>query len=82
MKTNIAKDAKTEADRALEAADIKSLHRLFNEKCEQVEALAGGIEALIDAGKTTPRENGNAVNAIRDIALASIELAKAIAIKK
>ena len=80
--TKITKDAKTEADKALDDADIKSLHRLFNEKCEQVEALAGGMGALVDTGKTSPRESDNTISAMRDIALAAIELAKDVATKK
>ena len=76
------KDAKTEADKALDDADIKSLYRLFNEKCKQVEALAGGLGAMVDTGKTSPRESDNTISAMRDIALAAIELAKDVATKK
>ena len=74
-------EAKTLADKALEKSDAYALHGYFNKKCEDVDALISVMDIIAENGKNklSERPNDTLVMAMRDISLASIELARAVA---
>lgn len=67
-------------DTALENADAAALRKMLDKKSEEVELLISSMSIMVDNRKLGPRPiNENGLNAIRDVALAAIELAKQVA---
>lgn len=74
-----------QAEEALKATDIASLRALVAEACEHNQKLAEGFDTLIslyaskgDMPLSKGAETESAVAAMRDVALAAMELSKAV----
>ena len=67
---------KSLADKALEAADAAVLHRMFNEKCDDINKLLHGIRIMLDNGQGQLRPSDTAITAMRDVCLAAIDMAR------
>lgn len=79
-----SKQRQTDADIALANADAAALRRLCAEAEEDVKAIMGGLGVMLKYDKTDPRPEHSeqaveaSVGAVKEIALASIELAKLV----
>lgn len=75
----------TVADQALEKADAAELHALYRQKVVECDNVGAALEAIVKhyvGSSETPRymPSDNAVGAMERVALAAIELAKAVAV--
>lgn len=68
------------ANDLLEQADLQALHALYQNKCDEIESIAKGLPALLDAVDAKPRMDdvhvSEVCNSMRDVALAAIQLAR------
>jgi len=72
---------KKEALVALEKADAKTLHRLYDEKCKDVESALKVLEISTEQNRHNAiRPSDDVVKAIKEIALSAICLARDVAV--
>ncbi len=74
------------ADKYLAEANAKDLHALYVHRCEQLEQFGGTLTTMAEmyAGKNARGEFNSSPDAIKSmekVALAAIELAKAVTVK-
>ena len=66
----------SEAEQLLAASDASALHRMFVDKCDDVEKLLLSLQIIMDNGKNTPRINTDPIYAMRDVSIEAIKLAR------
>ena len=71
----------TVVTKALENADAESLRKMVVEKENDVEMMICSLGIMLKKDKIAPRPADKSIEAIRDIALAAIELAKLVVAK-
>ena len=77
---NAPDQRKTAAEQALIKADCASLSRLHKEAEKDLQVMIEGL-AVFASKKGEPRHSDDAIQAMRDVAIAAIELAKTVAEK-
>jgi len=65
----------------IERADIGALKKLYDQAENDLVTIVNAMEAMNRTGNLSPMQNENGINAMRDVALAAIELAKNVATK-
>ncbi len=60
-------------------ADNETLRRIVKEQEKKLKALVDGVGALCEVGNTQPLQTDTAIQAMRDVALAAISLARDVA---
>ena len=69
------------AEEALEKTDAAALKRLYDQAEKDVATLVDGMSVMVKHDKLGPRPEGpsdDAVKAMRDVAMAAIELAREV----
>ena len=69
------------ADEALNVADCEALRRMYQESEDNIESLVKGFSVMIDGGRAHPLPTQGTIEAMRDVALAAIQLARDVAIQ-
>ena len=64
------------ADDALAKADVQALKNLHEQAEEDLITMVGALSAMSRADQLSPRPSNSSINAMRDVALAAIDLAK------
>lgn len=76
----VQKERIRDAEAALEKSDLHSLKRLYDKAEKDLDAIVAGMCVMTERNHTQPRESENTINAMRDVALAAIELAKLVSL--
>jgi hypothetical protein len=63
------------AEDALQQADCQTLTRLLRDAEKDIVTLVEGLSVMSGTGKTNPRPTDESIGAMRDVALAAIQLA-------
>jgi hypothetical protein len=72
---------KSEAEEALQSADAGRLKRLFDESCKEIQILMDGVRVIMDNDGKLTRPSESAIEAMRDVSLAAIQLARDVTLK-
>lgn len=70
------------SEHALKSADAAALKNLYDQAEKDVTAIVGALSVMARNDKIGSRPSNDAIMAMRDVALASIELAKMVATKE
>ena len=82
MSTDKQKERENKVELALQASDVNTLKKLYQDAEKDVGALITGLSVIAGSGRNQPRPSDEAIFAIRDIALSVIELAKTVVSQK
>jgi hypothetical protein len=69
----------SQAEEALKNADAVLLKRLFDDSTKEIGLLVESLKIMLNTDKVHPRANDTAIEAMRDVALAAIALARDVA---
>ena len=74
-------DRQMRAAEAIKTADITAMKQLFDESNHDLEMMFKSVEIMLEHKKLGPMPSDCGINAMKDVALAAIDLAKFVAIQ-